>query len=277
MSQSLGLRLLGCCLPLVLLPGCGGEKANDGGGPPKQPGQIDVESLPGVGDYLPRILDGRRMKVAPPTGWLPAELPTGYLVRFMPEHEKGKFPSILIKAEASPREPSTVTAENLDQFVQQVKRRLADEGKSKVKVEPRRIGNFAGAFYDYVVRSKDGSERDHVVLETAFDGRLYSFQLHTVKGESEDYLKYLYTVANGVQFVTEEPAEPKPEQAQQPQPDEKEQPQSEEKAQPKDQGETEAPAAKPADKADGADQGAGKPEDADHGAEKADGADSGTE
>jgi hypothetical protein len=276
MTKSLGFRLLGCWLSLLLVAGCGGEKASDGGGAPKQPGQIDVEELPGVGDYLPRILDDGRMKVAPPTGWLPAELPIGYLVRFMPEHEKGKFPSILIKAEAFAGEPSTVTADNLDQFVQQVKSRLADEKKPNVKVEPRRIGDFAGAFYDYVVRSKDGSERDHVVLETAFDGRLYSFQLHTVKGESGDYLKYLYAVAKGVQFVTEEPAEPKPEQAQ-PQPDEKEQPQPEEKAEPKNQGETEAPAAKPADKADGADQGAEKPDDADPGAEKADAADPGTE
>lgn len=268
MTEFFGFRLLGCCLPLVLLTGCGGEQADDGGGPPKQPGQIDVEGLPDVGDYLPRILDGGRMRVAPPTGWLPAELPTGYLVRFMPEREEGKFPSILIKAEAAPGEPSAVTADNLDQFVEQVKGRLTDEGKGKVKVEPRRIGDFAGAFYDYVVRSRDGSERDHVVLETAFDGRLYSLQLHTVKGEAGDYLSYLYTVANGVEFVTEKPVQPKPKQ-EQPQPDEKEQS--------KDGGEKETPAAQPADKADTTDSEADNAEGADQGAKDADEAEPGKE
>ncbi|HTN74656.1 MAG TPA: hypothetical protein VL096_05395 [Pirellulaceae bacterium] len=221
MSVSNHSFLAAIALAFLGLAGCGGEAATVKDGDETTPAVAAAEAagvkvvpaagLPKLDDPLPP-LDGGRIEVSPPAGWVRLERDNNFLTRFVIDKTSGNPPRMLLTVQdASGDFASGVTADNVEAFAAAIAAEM--EGKKLVEeVKPIVIGQHA--FARYVGAAKKGNRSvDRQILITEFDGRRYQIALEVWAGEKElkKHRDHAYAVAAGLKFTkpgtaTETPA-----------------------------------------------------------------------
>ncbi len=206
---------------LAFVAGCGGGNSNANADKEVPTEQLKIrrfsaEELP-IGDYLPRTLDGGRLKLAEPKGWI-TRLPDGIKLAQFGRDEKMPYSYIIVTSEVPPSDEfSTVTEETVQQFAKSLEDELKAANRVPFeRVRPMMLGDVACA--RYVTLGRMGSvklERQFVVTQAA--GRRYIVELRVRPDEILEDRDYAYAVVASMQFLKsssggETPTEIKPDQ-----------------------------------------------------------------
>lgn len=175
-------------------PGCG--KPQETAPPGSSIRQIDVATLPALGQYEPP-LDGGRIEIAAPAGWRVAPRYGDYVIRFQADAGQ-QYPMILVTAEDFAGQE--LTLDTVGDFARQA----APSG-----AKPIAIGNRLGALY--LKHGKASGSIDQILERLLWtgvlSGRRYTLELRTRQGEIPQYENALLAVAAGVRPLgSSEPA-----------------------------------------------------------------------
>jgi hypothetical protein len=197
----------------VAAVGCGGPGAasNPAAAPAEGLLRRQLADLPKVGEYL-HPLDGNRLEVAPPEGWVPTPKGRTFLVGF---HKPGvELPRITINAEDPPEgSPQELTEEGAEAFAA----RLDQELRAAVAEKRKRVEEYClpivlgdNLFIRHVRQVKGSSPCVVQSLQTIKNGRLYTVELivEINSPRSSEYEKSLrderdngYAVAANMRFA----------------------------------------------------------------------------
>ncbi len=187
-------RMMCCCVVIGLI-GCSSaptEPGGDASDTSRRPALPDVGTLPDLTDPFPQALDGGRLQIREPHGWTRQSRSARYLMAWL-EQPTQRMPQLSVRAEDSDRD--TTTSAN----VESQRKELAEETGGEVAV-----AEMAGqpAFY---VRKRTRSERGVRLMEerlfTFRDGRRYDVVMLLDPGTEGQYRRYLFGVAQGLEFV----------------------------------------------------------------------------
>ncbi len=193
---------------MVGLIGCGGQAADNTiktgaanqPAPNKDPApsfeikriasdRIQFESEQRVGN-----LDGRRLEVAPPKGWLVGSRQSGYLIWFC-EQKRLQMPRVVVLTEDPAPGFETVTEENLVAFAKTIQKEIEDRGIKLIEREvlPMVVGGRACVRY-VIGGNLGGATVDRQVLVTQVNGRRYKVELHAYQGRLKSLVDKGYSV-----------------------------------------------------------------------------------
>ncbi|MBC7351089.1 MAG: hypothetical protein H5U08_01915 [Thermogutta sp.] len=161
---------------LVLSGGCGKSRS---GGDNETPSvaRLDVGELPGLGDPLPPLDEGR-LEISPPRDWVVSPRSSRYIVRFQAA-EGSPYPTVIVTAQDC-QQFKNIDAGNVGAFAKFVASELASAGV-KTTVKTGQIGQLVGVMYTRRARVKDalGGIVDRVFFDTVVAGRRYQFELRS--------------------------------------------------------------------------------------------------
>ncbi len=180
MHRKWNQRIRLTAIALLALTGCG-TSADRAQTPTVAPAEEGIkrrlaEDLPAVGEHLPP-LDGGRIELAGPEGWIQLPVTSKQLAAFAPDKARA-YPRIQVTADDSPLPVlGDLTEENADQFVT-----VWDEPyrkKQKFLPEPARPILLGGTPYIRQVRKVSINKRQLVLqwLATVQNGRMYTVEL----------------------------------------------------------------------------------------------------
>jgi hypothetical protein len=156
--------------------------------------QIDVDSLPALGEYLPP-LDGGRIEIAGPAEWELLPRKGDYVVLFRAD-SNDDYPMILVKA-ADSSEP--LTGENVVAFAS------ALGGSAR----PAAVGSRVGALQ--LKRGKEPGSIDRIleqlIFTTVIGERTYTLELRTRQGRIGECQDMLFAVVAGLRQAGTESAD----------------------------------------------------------------------
>jgi len=192
----------------------GGEKAGKSASRRSSRGGTNEHSLADlqskIGDYMPP-LEGGKLEIAAPRGWVFSRAGKEYLVGF---HEKdsslNNLPRILVSAEDSPFPGITnVDDSNISDLVAKVSTSLAGK-ELKEPVAPVTLGNNYCA--RFVVFAKKGNAVvAQQTLKTVAGGRLYTIRLDVHAPQFSRFEQAAYAVVASMKFSGTATSSPPPE------------------------------------------------------------------
>ncbi|GIX01742.1 MAG: hypothetical protein KatS3mg112_0679 [Thermogutta sp.] len=161
---------------LILSGGCGKSRS---GGDSETPSvaRLDVGELPGLGDPLPPLDEGR-LEISPPRDWVVSPRSSRYIVRFQAA-EGSPYPTVIVTAQDC-QQFRNIDAANVGAFAKFVASELASAGV-KTTVKTGQIGQLVGVIYTRRARVKDalGGIVDRMFFDTVVAGRRYQFELRS--------------------------------------------------------------------------------------------------
>jgi hypothetical protein len=168
--------------------------------------RIDVATLPPVGDPLPP-LDGGRLQLAGPRGWVLPPRDKQWLVRFQTQPDVA-YPSILVTGKDAIGIES-LTAKNVRDFADRTQSALDDELRPQKQrllkpVAPLRIGDRY--WIEYARGAQAGGTRlERLFLVTVVAGREYTIELRTYVGSLAKRRPEALAVAAKMKVLTANP------------------------------------------------------------------------
>jgi len=161
---------------LILSGGCGKSRSGGGSETPSV-ARLDVGELPGLGDPLPPLDEGR-LEISPPRDWVVSPRSSRYIVRFQAA-EGSPYPTVIVTAQDC-QQFKNIDAANVDAFAKFVASELASAGV-KTTVKTGQIGQLVGVIYTRRARVKDalGGIVDRMFFDTVVAGRRYQFELRS--------------------------------------------------------------------------------------------------
>jgi len=209
--KRIGQWPLGCLLlgvVCITIAGCGQDGDNkggssSGGGASGIAGYSAEDLTKHIGEYMPP-LEGGKLEIAAPRGWVWSRAGSDYLVGFHKEDSSlNNLPRILVAVEDSPFSGLTdANKENLGQLVKLVSESV-DATKLKGPVQPIILGNTACARY-VDMRKRTNALVARQTLQTVVKGRLYTIRLEAYDREFTKHCDMGYAVAASMKFSASE-------------------------------------------------------------------------